>query len=373
MKWFPGKIGFSNIIHLNTQPHSQSVNCMKSVGSFFCFLLFCSSCFAQTNKGFRFREQPEDKQVGVLYNSKLVTAYCWHDSIKKPFLFPLNTLDGITVTRGFPISPRPGERTDHPHHVGLWLNYESVNGLDFWNHSTAIPYEKRHLYGTIIHQNVINKKASNDQATLTATATWVRPDGVVLLNEKTDYTFTVTNNLFFIDRITTLTAKDTTVVFKDVKDGFLAIRVARELEMPSQQEDIFVDAQGNKTTVAKVNNEGVTGRYHGSTGLQGDSVWSSQGPWVMLKGVKDGKTITIAMIDHPANLGYPTYWHARGYGLFALNPLGRSVFSNGKDVLNFSLKPGAAVTFRYRVVLASGQEITPAQMNALADNFGETK
>jgi hypothetical protein len=286
-------------------------------------------------------------------------------------LFPINTLDGITVTRGFPIAPRAGERTDHPHHVGLWLNYESVNGLDFWNHSTAIPMENRHRYGTIVHQSVESKKASGNTASLSTTATWVRSDGKTLLDEKTEHRFAVQKDLFFIDRITTLTARDTTVLFKDIKDGFFAIRVARELEMPSQQQDVFVDAQGNKTTVAKVDNNGVTGRYHGSTGLQGDSVWSSQGPWVMLKGTKDGKPVAIAMIDHPNNTGYPTYWHARGYGLFALNPLGREIFSNGKDQLNLSLQPQQSVTFRYRVVIASGQELKMDQMNALAAAFAK--
>jgi hypothetical protein len=93
----------------------------------------------------------------------------------------------------------------------------------------------------------------------------------------------------------------------------------------------------------------------------------------MLKGMKDGKHITIAMIDNPGNLGYPTYWHARGYGLFALNPLGRAIFSNGKEALNFSLKPQASVTFRYRVVVASGRDITPAQMNKLAGDFAQVK
>ncbi len=347
---------------------------MKTATSFFCLFFIYSICFAQSkHSGFRVVEQPEKKQMAVLYNDKLVTAYCWYDSIKKPFLFPLNTLDGITVTRGFPIAPRPGERTDHPHHVGMWLNYESVNGLDFWNHSTAIPFEKRGAYGTIVHKSAAKKSASKDEAVLSATASWVRPDGVVLMDEKTDYRFSVKNNFLLIDRTTTLTAQDTTVVFKDVKDGFFAIRVARELEMPSQQEDIFVDAQGNTTTVAKKSNEGVTGMYTGSTGLRGDSVWSSQGPWVMLSGIKDGKKITIAMIDHPANPGYPTYWHARGYGLFALNPLGRNIFSNGKEALNFSLKPGASVTFRYRVALLSGREPAAAEMNALADDFKNTK
>lgn len=340
----------------------------------FLFLqLFCAVCFAQSGSGFRLVAQPQQKQVAVLYNGKLLTAYCYYDSIKKPFLFPLNTLDGVTVTRGFPVAPRAGERTDHPHHVGLWMNYESVNGLDFWNHSTAIPFEKRTMYGTILHQQVGETKASGNNAALTATATWVRPDGAALLNETTTYLFSVKDNLFFIDRTTTLTARDTTVLFKDVKDGFLAIRVARELEMPSQQEDVFVDAQGNKTAVPKISNEGVTGMYYGSSGAQGDSVWSSQGPWVMLKGIKDGKPITIGMMDHPQNVGYPTYWHARGYGLFALNPLGREVFSNGKKRLDFSLKPGASVTFRYRVLLASGEEITAEKMNALAAEFNQAK
>lgn len=345
---------------------------MKSVIFIACLLFSGTVCSAQAN-GFQLVEQPQNKQVTVLYNGNLLTAYCWYDSIKKPVLFPINTLDGITVTRGFPVAPRAGERTDHPHHVGLWLNYESVNGLDFWNHSTAISYEKRNAYGTIIHQNVIAKKTSGNKATLTTTATWVRPDGVVLLDEKTEHRFAVKDSFFFIDRITTLTARDTPVLFKDVKDGFFAIRVARELEQPSQQEDIFVDAQGNKTTVPKINNEGVTGRYYGSTGLQGDSVWSSNGPWVMLKGIKDGKHLTVAMMDHPGNVGYPTYWHARGYGLFALNPLGRAVFSNGKETLNFSLKPHAAVTFHYRVLIASGEQISYDKMNTLAADFAREK
>lgn len=337
------------------------------------FLFACTICSAQPNSGFTFINKDNAKEVDVLYNGKLLTAYCWYDSIKKPILFPINTLDGITVTRGFPIAPRAGERTDHPHHTGLWMNYESVNGLDFWNHSTAIPFEKRAAYGTILHQKIIETRAIKNSSTLTATATWVRPDNVVLLDEKTTYNFTVKNNLFFIDRFTTLTARDTTVLFKDVKDGFFAMRVARELEMPSQQEDVFVDAQGNKTTVAKANNEGVTGMYYGSAGLRGDSVWSSNGPWAMLKGTKNGKQITIAMIDHPGNVGYPTYWHARGYGLFALNPLGRAVFSNGKERLNFALAPHTSVTFRYRVVIASNQEITPSDMNAMAEAFKQVR
>jgi hypothetical protein len=72
--------------------------------------------------------------------------------------------DGITVTRSYPFKLIAGERTDHPHHTGIWLNYESVNGLDFWNNSTAIPVEKRDHYGTIIHQQIVSKKASGNNS-----------------------------------------------------------------------------------------------------------------------------------------------------------------------------------------------------------------
>ena len=93
----------------------------------------------------------------------------------------------------------------------------------------------------------------------------------------------------------------------------------------------------------------------------------------MLTGKKDGKNITIGMFDHPSNVGYPTYWHARGYGLFALNPLGRKIFSNGKEELNFSLKPGESVTFRYRIVVHSGSFLTNDDMNKMSADFKSTK
>ncbi len=335
------------------------------------FLLLSVGAYAQT-KGFSLVEKKDKKQVDVLFNDKLMTAYCYYDSSRKPFLFPVNTIDGITVTRGYPYQMIAGERTDHPHHTGIWLNYESVNGLDFWNNSTAIAPEKRDHYGTIIHQKISDKKTNANTASLSANATWVRPDNKVLLNEKTTFNFSVKANDFIIDRITTLTATDTTVVFKDVKDGMFAIRVARELELPSKEKSSFVDDKGNITTVPPSGND-VTGMYYGSTGLQGDSVWSSKGTWVMLTGKKDGKDITIGMFDHPANVGYPAYWHARGYGLFSVNPLGRKIFSNGKEELNFSLQPGQSVTFRYRVVVHSGRPLTKDDMNKLSADFEKVK
>ena len=325
---------------------------------------------AQKSTGFSLVEKKDKKQVDVLFNNKLLTSYCNLDSSKKPVLFPVNTLDGITITRSYPFKLIAGERTDHPHHTGIWLNYESVNGLDFWNNSTAIALDKRDHYGTIIHQGIVSKKANADKASLVTKAIWVRPDNKTLLDELTTFNFSADTkaNNFIIDRVTTLTAKDTTVIFKDVKDGMFAIRVARELELPSKEKTSFVDDKGNVTTVAPSGAD-ATGMYYSSNGLKGDSVWGTKGEWVMLTGKKDGKNITIGMFDHPLNVGFPAYWHARGYGLLAVNPLGRKIFSNGKEELNFSLKPGESVTFSYRIVVHSGEFLTKDDMNKLFANF----
>jgi hypothetical protein len=344
---------------------------MKKLLILFCLFMNLDG-FTQSSKGFEIIEKKDQRSLHILYNGKLMTAYRYDDSVRKPFLFPLNTVDGITVTRGWPIEPRPGERTDHPHHNGLWMNYESVNGLDFWNNSTAIEPAKRGLYGTIRHDAVISKKAKRDKATLIVTADWLHPDGHVLLKEQTTFLFSVKGTVFSIERIAALAAAKEEVVFKDVKDGFLAIRVARELEMPSTQEDVFTDIHGNKTSVPKsANNQGVTGMYRSSEGVTGDAMWSTKGRWATLQGKKEGKEVAIGIIDHPSNVGYPAYWHARGYGLFALNPLGRKVFSNGAEELNFTLKPGGSVTFKYKIVIASGGKLGDKEMNNLADEFAK--
>lgn len=334
-------------------------------------VLMSMSLLAQKN-GFSIVERNDKKQVDILYNNNLLTAYCYFDSSRKPVLFPVKTVDGITVTRSYPFQMIAGERTDHPHHTGIWLNYESVNGLDFWNNSTSIAPEKRDHYGTIVHEKISSKKANGKNASLTATAKWVRPDNKILLNELTTFHFTVDANDLIIDRTTTLTATDTTVVFKDVKDGMFAIRVARELELPSKEKSSFVDDKGNVTEVAP-SGQDVTGMYYSSEGLKGDSVWSSKGKWVMLTGKKDGKEITIGMFDHPSNIGYPAYWHARGYGLFSVNPLGRKIFSNGKEELNFTLQPGKSVIFRYRIVVHSGSALTKDEMNEFFSEFAKSK
>jgi len=331
--------------------------------------LFSLHLNAQTEK-VSFLRNDDKKSVEVNIGGKHFTTFIYPDNLEKPVLYPILAANGQLVTRGFPLKTREGERVDHPHHVGLWLNYESVNGLDFWNNSYNIPADKKSKYGWIRNVKVEAVKESKNQGTLSYSANWENQAAKVLLKEKTTFLFSGTTSSRNIDRITTLTAMQDTVTFKDVKDGMLGLRLTKELEFATDKVEEFTDSQGNVTKVSASGN-GANGNYLTSTGTKGAGVWGTRAVWCLLYANKEGQPISVAMIDHSKNPGYPTYWHARDYGLFAANPLGQEVFSNGKEKLNLVLKPGQSITFKYRVIVNSGETPNAAVLDEQAKDFSK--
>ncbi len=331
---------------------------------------FIGSCLAQQKNIIEIIKEENNKRINILINKQPFTSFIYPDSLEKPVLYPIYAANGELITRGFPISPRPNEPVDHPHHIGLWLNYESVNGLDFWNNSSAIAPEKKAGYGWIKTTGIL-KTSSGAKGSLMYSANWQDINKNVLLQETTSFYFSAYNNLRIIDRITTLKAA-IDVSLPDVKDGLLGLRVAHELELPSKEARAFTDIHGNITTIQAAADTIVSGNYITSRRITGDAAWGTRAEWCMLYGKKAQDSISIVIIDHPQNIGYPTYWHARGYGLFSANPLGQKIFSNGKTNLNYGLKKGESVTLRYRVVINSAkQSLTTNAIELLAEEFGK--
>ena len=314
----------------------------------------------------------EDRRVDVVIDGKPFTSYIYPDTIKKPVLYPLRTARGTVISRGYPLDPRPRERVDHPHHVGLWFNYGNANGLDFWNNSDAIAPEKRDAYGTIRHRALNEATGGCEKGVLAVTMEWLTPDDDAILREDTTFIFTGSEARRTIDRVATLTALAEDVLFEDDKEGMLGIRVARAMEQPSDSPTLLADEKGQPKQEPEVDNEGVNGLYRSSNGLEGDSVWATRADWVSLSAKVEEEDVSLAVIDHPQNPGYPTYWHARGYGLFAANPLGQKAFSDGKEELNLKLCAGESATFRYRIVIGSPADLTDAALNDEFETFGRT-
>jgi Methane oxygenase PmoA len=335
----------------------------------FCLILlrscFIISAFAQV----RVVKDPKENKVNVFINDKPFTTFFYPDTLEKPVLYPIRAANGTAITRGFPLDPRPGDPTDHPHHIGLWLNYESVNGLDFWNNSYNIAKERKHLYGWIKTDRIL-ETTSGQKGTLTYHANWTNQKNEVLLEEITRYEFSGNGKQRIIDRITELKAV-TDVQFKDIKDGLLGLRVAHELQIPSTVEKKFTDDKGN-VTVVKSTDSIATGNYLTSEGKRGDSAWSTRASWCKMYGKMGNDSISVVIMDHPDNPNYPTFWHARGYGLFAANPLGEKVFTNGKSEKNLQLKKGESITFRFRVLIDNGKKtISSKEVAEIAKQFGK--
>ena len=352
---------------------------------------------------------PAARTITITAGGKPFTTFIYPDTLAKPVLYPIVATDGEFVTRGWPLVPRPGEPADHPHHIGLWFNYENVNGLDFWNNSYAIPEAKRSHYGWIRTDSILEAGNASPATALDhnpnaspatafnhnpntgpadprkmvysdANAThgiiryvsrWTDQQNNTLLKEHTTYIFSSNRTEREIIRVTTLTAvaKDG-VSFPDAKDGMLGLRVTKELQIPNTTPGEFFDGKGNVTKVAAGATPDINGTYLTSEGKQGDSAWGTRANWCMMYGRKGADMLSVAIIDHPANPGYPTYWHARGYGLFAANPLGQKIFSNGRESLNYHLDPGQSITFRYMIVIAADREtLSTERVKTLAADF----
>ncbi len=324
------------------------------------------------DKGIFIKVDDAQRSVSIFFDGKYFTSYIYPESLEKPVLYPLTTAYGTVVTRGFPLQPRSGERIDHPHQVGWWLNYGDVNGLDFWNNSYAIPDSLRTKFGSIRHSRVVSTENGHDKGTLTVRCQWIDHENRVLLEEETSFEFSGDTLRRRIIRSTTLTAINGDVKFGDNKEGLCALRVDRAFETPSDKPEQFTDASGKPTAVPVLNNEGVNGVYRNSEEDVKEAVWGKRAKWVSLSAHKAGEDISICLFDFRGNPGYPSYWHARGYGLFSVNNLARMAYNNTEPENITLLKQGNSITFKHMLLIKTGGFITTGEISAEAEEFNNS-
>ena len=298
-----------------------------------------------------------ERRVEVSFDGELFTAYRFEKSLEKPVLYPVLAPGGEPFTRGFPLEPREKERVDHPHHVGLWFNFGDVNGFDFWNNSYSVEAERKGDFGRIVHREIVGATVEGHLGLLEVKMDWLAPDtekAEKLLEEHTTYLFRGTGQVRMIDRITRLIAVNGAVVFTDNKEGMLAIRTDRVFEHPSDKPLVLTDSSGHPSDVPVLDNEGVTGWYRNSNGDEGPEAWGKNARWVKLGATRGEQPYSIVIFDHPDNINYPSCWHARDYGLFSVNNLGREVYNQELDRFQLTLSEQDTLEFRHRIVVAAG-------------------
>ena len=288
-------------------------------------------------------QQGQDS-VAVSIGGKAFTTYYFGADSPKPYLHPLRTAQGTVITRGYPMRKDiPGESHDHPHHRGLFFAHGNINAVDFWGEEppTKAAQTANGVYyptsgdlptGKTKFRKLDLVKSLGRRGTLKAEFDLTGPDGKALASETQEYTFSGDEATRVIDCAFTLTAdKGVPVKIGDTKEGTFAIRLGPGLSKPN---------------VKMVNSEGAVGE---------DQIWGKRANWVDYSAAVDGEPLGIAIFDNPGNLKHPTYWHARDYGLFAVNPFGEHDFYHDphRDG-SVTIAAGQSLALRYRVVIHHG-------------------
>ena len=296
-------------------------------------------------QGGNVRLKRDGDTVTVTIDGKLFTRY-HANSETRPILWPLVGPTGVEMTRSFPMNKEvEGERTDKPHHRSLWFAHGDINGIDFWTEPSDKNPKKRG-FGKVVHKEYLKIQNGEEPFLLTQNE-WKDSKDNVLLTDFRRVSFGADEKRRWIDFDISLfcEGKDP-VKFGDTKEGCFGVRVASWLAV----------AADNKGTIVN------------SVGKENKDAWGQASSWVDYHGNRNGKTLGVAVLNHPSSFRFPTYWHVRTYGLFAANAFGLHNFKNSADEDgSHELKPGESLMFCYRVLLHSGDE----QKGRIPESFVE--
>jgi hypothetical protein len=316
--------------------------------------LFCSAAFAQV----KIVKSPD--RISVDVDGKPFTALFVGPEVAKPFFYPLRAASGTIVTRRFPLEDAPGDSKDHPQHRGLTFAHADLNGFNYWANEAFNGGKK----GKIVLKEILRTKGGPKTGTVEVVLNWLDPEGVSLMTDRRTMTFYSHPTLRKIDFDIVVKAVKP-VKFGDTHEGSFGVRVAAFLEEPAPKYVPLGEGETARPVEPKR-----TGLITNANGAQTEAqVRGKRANWADYSGELEGEKLGIAIFDHPANPRHPTYWHTRGYGMFAANIFGLRSFENNKSLDgSLALAPGEELRFRYRVIIHPGDTRT-AKIDKLYSDY----
>ena len=224
----------------------------------------------------------------------------------------------------------------YPHHRGLWLGCDPVNGGNYWADNDLATGQIRS-----VELALDPDAASETSVSLTETCQWVREGGGTPFRDQRRYVISVLREpIRLIDCNFTLLAQEP-IEIKRAKHSLFAMRAAPDVS-PTYG--------------------GVLMNSNGGVGAEG--TYGKPAAWCGFHGKRTFRLETvegIAIMDHPENLGGNCPWFTRDYGHLSPSPF------------NFLEEPwrmeeGEALQLKYRVVLHAG---TPqeAELDTIYDQW----
>ena len=229
-------------------------------------------------------------------------------------LFPVNTPSGERVVDFAP--------SDHPHHRGVFLAWHATEGrqpADFWGWGEWAPTEGR----VIKNRSVKLAAADREHAVLEVRNDWVVGDEV-MIEEATSLAVREEQGAFVVDLDYRLVPR-TDVTLKQTAFGGLCAKCRKG------HNAYYSSPQG------KV---GLPDPHY----LKPETDWPSADWYDYTSEQAGGKTIGIAVLDHPGNP--PTVWH----NLAPIAMLNPCIVAPGP----VTLEKGQPLRLRYRLVVHDG-------------------
>jgi hypothetical protein len=255
------------------------------------------------------------------------TTYHVSKDLARPYFYPVIGPGLVQITRNYPmVKGVPNETSDHRHHRSIWVAHGDVNGVDNWSEERG--------HGRQVCRRVKELEGGHVFGLLRQDLDWVSNRGKRVLSEEREVRiYNLPPDQRILDLVITFKATAGKVVFGDTKEGGLcSIRVASSMD-------------GTRG--------GTIENSYGA--LREAEVWGRRAVWCDYAGIVGGKLVGIAIFDTPGNLRYPTFWHARDYGLMTANPFGISHFQPDlKERGDYVLKAGGHLRFAYRLFMHLG-------------------
>jgi hypothetical protein len=287
-------------------------------------------------------EQEESGDIAIHIDGKLFTRYVTADKVtNKCYFWPVIGPGGTQMTRAYPMKNVQGEKQDHPHHRSVCFGLQDAGGFNTWHEQMTytkngkVDTKKLAKLGRQLHTKVIKAEASGNSATLVVECDNVTPDGAVYMRQTRTVNFHVADNgSRVMDVKIELSGVKNSITVVGKKDSGFSVRVAHSM---------CVDA-------------GLGGRIVNSHGDEDKQAWGKRAAWVDFNGPVDGKTVGVAMFNHPDSFRHPTPWHVRTYGLFTANPFALKEVAGEDDRGDFELADGQQIVLRHRLIFHDGDE-----------------
>ena len=280
---------------------------MKKIVCFFLVTAFFHNvAFAQSKVT---ADKVGDK-IEIKINGSLFTSYILSEFEKYPFFYPVNGPSKASVT-----SMR---NANYPHHSSLFFGCDKVNGGNYWQEGIE--------RGQIISLRADIIESGGERVVIENECIWKRPGANAPIKD-----------------IRTI------IVSAPSKDKFqidfdITMEMLMDVVIEKTNHSLF---SGRLDPDLAVINGGTMINAEGETGEKG--TFGKRSPWIDCYGERLGKTEGMAILQHPSNDWYPAPWFTRDYGFFSPTPMYWP--ENGE---NSSLKKGALIKLRYRVLVHAG-------------------